>query len=251
MILYEYPFNERVRTYVRLECLFGRRQHLLHRDDALDHHFALATLFDISDAANRADLKSDILKDLERQKQQLAAFRGNPAISEASLEVVLQQLEQAYAALVNQRSKAGETLAKDDWLASVRSRMAIPGGTCAFDMPTYHAWQSAPAAHRHADLERWTAPWVPLAQAVDILLQLLRGNARNQIVVASAGQFQMNLPHERDVQLLRVNMDQTPDLIPEISGNRFMLSIRLMRQGDGGEFRAARADAAMELALCL
>ena len=78
VILYEYPFNERLRTYLRLEQLFRRLGELIARTHPLDHHFALTTLFDISDASNRADLKSDILKDLERQKQQLAGFRGNP-----------------------------------------------------------------------------------------------------------------------------------------------------------------------------
>ena len=33
-------------------------------------------------------------------------------------------------------------------------RIAIPGGTCAFDLPAYHAWQQGPAAVRRADLER-------------------------------------------------------------------------------------------------
>ena len=45
MILYEYPFNERVRTYLRLEQLFRRLLELMGRESALDHHFALATMF--------------------------------------------------------------------------------------------------------------------------------------------------------------------------------------------------------------
>ena len=79
MILYEYPFNERIRTYLRLEHLFGRLGQLLPREAALDHHFALVTLFEIMDVTSRADLKSDVLKDLEKQKSQMAAYRGNPA----------------------------------------------------------------------------------------------------------------------------------------------------------------------------
>jgi cell division protein ZapD len=34
----------------------------------VDHHFALATLFEIMDVASRADLKSDLLKDLDRHR---------------------------------------------------------------------------------------------------------------------------------------------------------------------------------------
>ena len=80
VILYEYPFNERIRTYLRLEQLFRRLGELVLRDAALDHHFALATIFEIMDVAARADLKSDVLKDLEKQKAALNSYRGNPSI---------------------------------------------------------------------------------------------------------------------------------------------------------------------------
>ena len=53
MILYEYPFNERVRTYLRLEQLFRRLGELIPRVNPLDHHFALATLFEIMEAGAR------------------------------------------------------------------------------------------------------------------------------------------------------------------------------------------------------
>jgi len=65
LILYEHPFNESIRTMLRLEHLFDRLGQLIARDTAVDHHYALATLFEIMDVASRADLKSDLLKDLE------------------------------------------------------------------------------------------------------------------------------------------------------------------------------------------
>ena len=64
MIQYEYPFNEKVRTYLRLEHLFNRLNELASRDTALDHHYALTTIFEVMDVGARADLKTDVLKDL-------------------------------------------------------------------------------------------------------------------------------------------------------------------------------------------
>ena len=46
--------------------------------------------------ASRADLKSDLLKDLERHKGQFLAYRGNPAISEEALDAVLARIEHAF-----------------------------------------------------------------------------------------------------------------------------------------------------------
>ena len=66
MILYEYPFNERIRTLLRLEDLFERFTFFLTQEDPREHHVALTTLFEIAEVAGRADLKSDLMKELER-----------------------------------------------------------------------------------------------------------------------------------------------------------------------------------------
>jgi cell division protein ZapD len=130
VILYEYPLHERVRTYLRIEHLSLRLRQLVARLDALDHHFALVTLFEILDVVARADLKSDLLKDLDRQKHVFETYRGNPAIEEGALEGVIGELGQCFEALSSQSGKAGQSLSENDWLMSIRSRISIPGGTC-------------------------------------------------------------------------------------------------------------------------
>ena len=93
MILYEYPFNERIRTYLRLEQLFRRLGELAVREHPLDHHYAITTVFEVMDVAARADLKTDVLKDMEKQKHILNGYRGNPAIAEGVLDEVTVQLD--------------------------------------------------------------------------------------------------------------------------------------------------------------
>ena len=67
MIIYEYPFNERIRTLLRLEDLHERYSFFLHQGHALQHHVALTTVFEMLEVASRSDLKSDLLQELERQ----------------------------------------------------------------------------------------------------------------------------------------------------------------------------------------
>ncbi|MFT3778112.1 MAG: cell division protein ZapD [Ottowia sp.] len=250
MILYEYPFNERIRTYLRLEHLFGRLALLMPREAPLDHHFALVTIFEVMDVTSRADLKSDVLKDLDKQKTHMAAFRGNPAISEASLDAVLGQLEDAFGQLSQQLGKPGHELLDNEWLMAVRSRVVIPAGTCSFDLPAYHAWQHRQAGARRADLEHWASALGPMARAIALLLQILREAGHPQKVMAVGGHFQQTLPQGRSFQLLRLRIDESLNLVPEISGNRLMASVRLMRHEADGKLHAAREDAPMELALC-
>ncbi|HET6788954.1 MAG TPA: cell division protein ZapD, partial [Aquabacterium sp.] len=134
MILYEYPFNESIRTMLRLEHLFKRMGVLMWREAPVDHHYALATLFEIMDVGSRADIKSDLLKELDRYKIQFEGYRGNPAIKESVLDQVLGRIDAAYQGLIQLPGKVGQSLAANDWLMSIRSRVSIPGGTCEFDL---------------------------------------------------------------------------------------------------------------------
>ncbi len=250
MILYEYPFNERIRTYLRLEQLFRRLAELVPRPHALDHHFAIQTIFEIMDVASRADMKTDVLKDIDRHKQQLNSYRGNPAISEQALDAVIAQLDDCFTKLNGLSGKTGQALTENDWLMSIRSRIGIPGGTCEFDLPAYYAWQHHDAAGRQRDLQGWTQALAPLAESIMLLMKMLRDSGTPQKVVAPGGQFQQNLPQGRTFQLLRLRMDPTTGLIPEISGNRLMMSVRMMRQGEDHRLHAAAEDTAFELTLC-
>jgi cell division protein ZapD len=250
VILYEYPFNERIRTYLRLEQLFLRLGALMSREDPLDHHFALATIFEVMDVGARADLKSDVLKDLDKQKQILNGYRGNPAISESVLDKIIAQLDHGFSAINAFPGKAGQSLTENDWLMSIRSRIGIPGGTCEFDLPAYFAWQHRSVADRQADLNRWAATLAPLAESIQLLLKMLRDSGFPQKVVAVSGQFQQNLPQGRTFQLLRLALDPQLELIPEISGNRLMISIRLMRHEADDRLHASNADGAFEMTLC-
>jgi cell division protein ZapD len=250
VILYEYPFNERIRTYLRLEHLFLRLTELVSRDPALDHHYALTTLFEIMDVGARADLKSDVLKDLDKQKHVLDGYRGNPAIAESVLDDVVRQLDNCFLALSSLPGKAGQSLTENDWLMSIRSRIGIPGGTCEFDLPAYYAWQHKTGAQRRKDLTRWVSKLTPLAVSIHLLLKLLRDSGVPQKVIANGGQFQQNLPQGRTFQLLRLALDEKLELSPEISGNRLMVSIRLMRHGEDDRLHASSEDTAFELALC-
>ncbi len=251
MILYEYPFSESIRTMLRLEHLFTRLGVLIWRDTAVDHHFALATIFEVMDVASRADLKSDLLRDLERYKAQFMGYRGNPAIQESALDEVLGRIEKAYTALNQQPGKAGQTLSNNEWLMSIRSRISIPGGTCEFDLPAYYAWQQAPAAQRQADLQQWVSTLTPMAEALSLMLGLLRDAGHPHMVAAPCGQYQQSLKESRTFQLLRLRIDPALGLIPEISANRLMISIRLMRQDAEGKLKiASDIDSGFELTLC-
>ena len=79
---------------------------------------------------------------------------------------------------------------------------------------------------------------------------MLRDSGSPQKVMATGGQLQQALPQGRTFQLLRLRINPALGLVPEISGNRLMVSVRRMRQGDDHRPHPFTEDVAFELALC-
>src|SRR5919205_3664586 len=99
VIRYEHPLNERIRTLMRLEVLYQRVAQFAQRTSPADHHVALLALFEITDVAARADLKTDLLQELERQRQVLAPLRTNPEIDTDLLASLLDDIDRVSANL--------------------------------------------------------------------------------------------------------------------------------------------------------
>jgi cell division protein ZapD len=249
LVLYEYPFNERIRTLLRLEDLFERFAFFLSQEDAREHHVALTTLFEIAEVTGRADLKSDLMKELERQRQTLTPFRGNPGIEQNALEAVLSEIEQTLANLGLMTGKTGQHLIDNEWLASIRSRAVIPGGSCKFDLPSYYAWQQWPAEQRRQDITKWVLPLLPLRDAATIVLRLARESGQTAKVMAVQGSYQQMLSG-RTYQLMQVRVAPELRVIPEASANKYMLWVRFTTQDGDVRPRAVDVDVPFQLTLC-
>ncbi|MEI2415251.1 cell division protein ZapD [Orrella sp. JC864] len=248
MILYEYPFNERIRSLLRLEYLFDRLFFFAQAGDARMHQAAVSAMFDLLDACERTDLKGAILQELERQRATLAALRDHPEVAQQALQATLAEIERAAAALAAQ-GKIGQNLRENEWLVSLRGRLAVPGGATQVDMPSYFAWQSKPESVRQADLQRWIAPLRPLSEALNIVLQLLREGGRRIECVAPQGAYQEMLAG-RVHQLLRVWVDGSQGLFPEISANKYMIWIRFSIQDGELKPQQVGRDVPFTMALC-
>ena len=249
MIVYEYPFNERIRTLLRLEDLYEKFKFFVHQEHPMQHHVALATIFDMLEVAGRADLKSDLLQELERQKQSLLAYRSNPAVAAEMLDAVLAELDQVSSALVASQGKTGQNVRDNEWLMSIRGRTIIPGGACEFDLPSYYAWQHRPAQQRQADIMGWFATLAPLFEALALVLRLLRDSGGPVKMIATSGSYQQML-QGKVYQMLRLSIDGSLGAIPEISANKYMLWVRFTTQDGDCKPKALEEDVPFDLTLC-
>jgi cell division protein ZapD len=250
VIRYEHPLNERIRTLMRLEDLFARVRWFAGQEAPAEHHAALLALFEITDVASRADLKTDLLQELERQKQMLGPLRSNPQIEHSALEALLGDIDAANARLFATAGKVGQHLRDNEWLMAIKQRTGIPGGVSEFDLPAYHYWlNQAPDARRH-DLATWIEPFEPIHAGLGIVLRLLRENARVSRHTAYRGVFQLMLTTTKVAQLLRLTLARDLPCVPEISANKYALNIRFI--GVSGMDRGAvfDGDVDFELVFC-
>jgi len=249
VISYEFPLNEKVRTWLRLEDLFARMNHFLNSELAIEHHIALTTLFEIHEVASRPELKSELLQELERQKRALSNLHNNPAISEQALDQVLNEIDQSITDLLAMTGKVGVNLRENEWLMSIRQRAGIPGGTCQFDLPSYHYWQNQPISLRQENLREWLAPTLPISAAIDFLLHLLRENGKTLDFTAQRGTFQQ-MQGGRSSQLLCVSLGKNLDCIPEFSANKYAINIRFIVANYAAKSSLFEQDVPFELTFC-
>ncbi len=249
MITYEYPLNERIRTLLRLEDLFGKADFFASQESPEAHHVALVTLFEILEVASRADLKFDLMQELERQRQILVSFRNNPDISEDALSGALYEIEQASAALLAIQGRVGQHLRDNEWLMAIKNRSAIPGGVCEFDLPTYHFWLHRDVVERQQDLQQWLAPMLPIHQSLTIVLRLLRASGRPETQLASHGAYQLMLAG-RSAQMVRLRLGSEDAFVPEISASKYALNIRFLAPQCEHRPKPVDADVQFELTFC-
>jgi cell division protein ZapD len=249
VITYEYPLNERIRTLLRLEDLFERSRHFMARADPHDHHMALVTLFEILEVVSRADLKSDLLQELERQKQLLSPLRANAQIDHEMLEKLLIEIDTVNARLLGQAGKVGQHLRDNEWLMAIKQRASIPGGTSEFDLPSYHAWLHHPAQRRRDDLTAWLKPLLPIDAGLSIVLRVLRESGRSVSLIAFQGVYQQT-PAEKPAQMLRLSLQDELPCVPEISANKYALNVRFLLPEGIQKTRVFDQDVPFELAFC-
>ena len=248
MLIYEYPFNETVRSLLRLEYLFNRLDVYLDSDNPEHHLTAISLIFDIGEVTSRADLKSNLLKELERQRIFLTSFRSEASINSEALESTISEIEKCLTTLNNLIGKPNTIMNESEWLSMIRTRLSVPGGTSPIDLPSFYSWQQRPAEERRAQLLTYTPAFADWKSTTNLYLRLLRQSADFHDAASENGSFQQMLAG-KTYQLIRVKLSED-DIIPEISANKHMLWIRFLHNPGNTKPQAVTGNIAFSLALC-
>jgi len=249
LIIYEYPLNERIRTWLRLEDLFGKALFFIRASDHRSHHSALLAIFELTDVMTRPELKSELLQELERQRCALEGLRSHAAVDHERLGEILERVSASSQELHAMTRKLGQDIRDNDWLMGIKSRAGIPGGVCSFDLPGYHFWLHVSPEQRRQDLLSWLGPSLPIRTAVEVVLTLLREGGSISRQVASSGVFQLTLGG-RNAHMLRVGVDSEMPCAPEASANKYAVNLRFTVVDKNQRPRTCEQDVPFELTFC-
>jgi cell division protein ZapD len=250
--IYEQPLNERIRTFLRLEFLFEQASHHLHGTNLWDSRGTLNSLLDILSIFGRTDLKTEVLKELDRHTGTLSKLRQNPGVDSQRLNQILDELDTLNQTLHASDGPIGADLKKNEFLSSIQQRAAIPGGTCDFDLPAYHYWLQQSNEMRTRDLADWLSRFEAIAKSIKLILKLVRQSAVLKPVIADSGFYQMTLDANLPCQLVRVAVKTDVTHYAEISGGRHRFTVRFLTlDKPSGHTKQATENIEFELGCCI
>jgi len=229
-VIYEQPLNERVRSFLRLEHLFCIADHHCPQDSQWDSRVAISCLLEILDLISRSDIKSDLIKELERYTVTLNILKNNPNVDHQRLNDILNNINIYLSTLRDSDFQPGQYLKQDELTTSIKQRISIPGGTCNFDLPAFHHWLHKPIQLRHDDLVTWKQDLSVMQESLAIALLMLRNSTTPVLENAESGFYQQPIESKLSVQLIRVLLPDDSNYFPEISGGKHRFTIRFMEQ---------------------
>jgi cell division protein ZapD len=251
-ILYEHPLNERVRTFLRLEYLFKQAAHHIGHSTEWDSRATLNCILEILSIFGNTNLKSEVLKELERHSTSLKRLEANPDVDSAQLTALLKDIETKMDGLHGINGQIASELKTSEFLTSIHQRSAIPGGTCDFDLPAYHYWLQQPSKQRTSDLARWLNNFDAIGQAIQLILKLARESTLLKPAVAEQGVYQQTLDPNTSYQLIRIALPLGVPYFAELSGGRHRFTVRFLTFSTAQhKARQTDQDVKFELACCI
>jgi len=247
----EQPLTERMRTFLRIELLY--RQACFHSEDAteLGTRAAISSLLEILTILSRADVRADVVKELERQGKILVSFARRPGVDPARLQGFVDELHALQEDLANCSPKFIAPLKECDFLNNIKHRSSIPGGTCMFDLPDYAYWLRLPYEERLKQFQAWLEIIRPICDAVIQVLWLIREANEPDEQLAVQGMYQHDMESGAEPNLVRVLLAAEEGIYPEISAGKHRFTVRFVKW-QGTEKRPAQVeqDVRFLLALC-
>ena len=234
-IVYEHPLNERIRLFLRLERLFQRIDHHAHLNSIWDSQASIRLILELSELTNRGDLKTEVMKELERHNSSLKPLLDDPEVDHSRLEALLDKQQRLMSSVYDSDGKLTKNIRNSELLNGIQQRVCVPGGGCDFDLPLYHQWLQKPLNTRLEQIHTWVKPYDHVREAILLSLEVMRLSANTQQVKAEQGFYDQTVDTNHPLQLLRIILSPGTEAYPEVSAGKHRFSIRFFNMPNTDE----------------
>ncbi len=248
-IVFEYPLQENIRGFLRLEALFIQARNNIRVSNKDNHFHALKILFELLEILERGDTRSELIKELSRLLEYFKELEANPEVDTSKLTQFLKQINQLHQWVHSHQGKFGESIRKDQFIQNVRRRCSIPGGSCQFDSPDLCLFLNQKTEDRQSQLDQWLSQIKGVETSIEVILRLLRDNSDWLSEKAPIGSFVIEAT-EPAIKLLRIRKITGDNLFPELSSGKHRSNIHFMHFKKEHKKKPANTEVMFELACC-
>ena len=217
-----------MRLLLRLEQLFVQINYFHQKTSPWDARALLDSLLEVLTILTRNDIKSELLKELDRSSVLLKKLSENQHVDSSALNELLNKVNSVRQRLSATKGKVGSLLVKQDFFQSVALRTPIAGGKFGFDLPWHHRWLQQPDEERRQDIDSWLDALSDIQLGISLMMNMVRGSAVPEEVLAMGGFFQATLDQTRPYQLVRVSIEHDLPVFAEISGGKHRFTVRFL-----------------------
>ena len=249
-VLFEYPQQENIRSFLRLEYLFKQYQRNCLSSNKDNHFYSLKILFEILDILERGDTRSELIKELTRLLDYFQALEVNPEVDTSKLANFLKQIKQLHQWIHGYHGKFGDSTRKNPFIVAVKQRTNIPGGCCQFDCPDLHLFLNRPFDQRQQLLTELVSDIKGVETSIEVILRLIRESGQWSQQNAPLGSFLLDTS-QKSYRLLRVRLSVEKAIFPEFSCGKHRSSIHFKVFNEQHKKMPINSELEFELACCV
>lgn len=226
--LFEFPLNERIRAFLRLEAMFNELDHFIATKSNWEIQSGIYTLNKLLHFLERKDYKLEIIQELEKQAANLNKLSNNPDVDKSSLTLAISSTEN-YAEIFRKLNKSyDDSIRKDELLSTIRLRAATANLTSSVDLPCLHSWLNISHEKKQDRLSYWSEHFAQLQSVVSFILASIRKTSLFEKRQATLGSYQQTLNPSLNHSLIRISTTNARVVYPEISGGKHRVNVRFL-----------------------
>jgi len=135
MINYEFPLNEKIRRFLRIEEIFTKIDFQQKNRHSFSEYGLFVLLFDLMATASRSDLKVELLQTLDAQQIKLKNKRNTAKNNE-----LVKKISSAKKNLEKSIIQPGFYFGNDRLIQEIKARNDSPFGIVCTDFPELRYW---------------------------------------------------------------------------------------------------------------